>query len=92
MVERSKEVEASLGAGVKEIEENEKESVVLQRRCLRVTINLLAKHILKEEDLTALRPAPMNSYEPYRKSDLIGSTLITAKTSGDAIFEDDIKQ
>jgi len=90
MVKKSRELEASLGSGIKEIEENEQESVVLQRRSLCTTQDLPANHILREGDLTALRPAPMNSYEPYRKSELVGKTLIKSKTLGDAIFEDDI--
>jgi len=91
MVERSREVEASLGSGIKEVEENEKETVVLQRRCLRTIRSLPANHVLREEDLIALRPAPTNCYEPYQKSKLVGAILVKPKIKGDAIFKNDIK-
>jgi len=92
MVERSREVEASLGSGIKEVEENEKETVILQRRCMCTTRSLPANHVLREEDLIALRPAPpINSYEPYRKSEIVGAILVKPKIKGDAIFKDDIK-
>ena len=39
MVERSRELESSLGNGLKVVEENEKDTVVLQRRSLRATEN-----------------------------------------------------
>jgi len=90
MVERVREVEAALGDGIKRVEGNEKESVVLQRRCVRVTKDLSAGHIMNEGDLASLRPAPIESYQPYSLSELIGLKLLTDKASGDAIYENDI--
>lgn len=91
MVDRSREVEAALGNGLKVIEENEKQSVILQRRCMRVTKDLPEGHILSEHDLAALRPAPEDSFTPYGKSELLGKRLIKEKLNGDAILKSDIK-
>lgn len=91
MVKRSKEVTLALGSGIKEIEENEKKTVVLQRRCLRVTKSLPIQHILTSDDLIALRPAPNGSYAPYLISELIGKSLMVPKVKEEAIFEMDIK-
>jgi sialic acid synthase SpsE len=90
MVNKSREVENALGSGIKVVEENELESVILQRRCLRLTKDLRANHVITADDLVALRPAPKNSYDPYRKSELIGKTLKVDKVEGDAIFKSDI--
>ena len=61
MVERSRELESALGDGVKRIEENEADPAIVQRRCLRASDNLAAGTILRQEHMTALRPAPGNT-------------------------------
>jgi len=91
MVYRSREVEAALGNGIKIIEENELQSVILQRRCIRIVKDLPEGHILSENDIIALRPAPENSFTPYEVSKLIGKSLVTDKLEGDAILRSDIK-
>ncbi|MDD4273744.1 MAG: N-acetylneuraminate synthase family protein [Desulfobacter postgatei] len=87
MVIRSKEVESALGTGIKGVEENEKETVIVQRRCLRATRDVPSGHILSPDDLIALRPAPEGSYAPYQKSELIGRSITVPKIKGDAVFE-----
>lgn len=91
MVERSREIEAAMGDGVKIIEENEKESVILQRRCMRLTNDLPEGHIICEDDIEALRPAPPDSFTPYEISMILGRKLLRKKSEGDAIFKQDIE-
>lgn len=91
MVDRSRELEAAMGTGKKIIEDNEKESVVLQRRCLRVAEELPVGHKLSEKDLIALRPAPEQSLPPYEKKDLIGKVLVKPKKSGETLLTSDIQ-
>lgn len=86
MVDRSRELEASLGTGIKQIEDNEKQTVVVQRRCLRLKADLPAGTVLKEEHLESLRPAPAGSWEPYQISEVIGQVLTTDKYSGEALM------
>ncbi|MCH2022914.1 MAG: N-acetylneuraminate synthase family protein [Saprospiraceae bacterium] len=90
MVDRSREVEMSMGTGIKIVEGNEQESVILQRRCIRLTKNLPANHIITEGDIESLRPAPLNSYLPFEKDEVLGKALKKAKDQGDAIFKGDI--
>lgn len=90
MVDRSREMEAAMGNGIKVIEENEKESVVLQRRSLRLKSDLPEGHIISENDIEALRPAPEGSFTPYQKNEIIGKKLNKAKNNGDAVFMSDI--
>lgn len=90
MVDRSRELEMALGDGVKRIEENEKETVVLQRRSIRFTRNIMAGEIIKDVDIEFLRPAPVDSYFPYEISEIIGKRVTLSKQKGDCIKKSDI--
>lgn len=72
MVDRTRELENALGTGVKRVEKNEQETVVLQRRAIRVGSNLTAGSILKREDLTVLRPCPKDALPPFNMDACIG--------------------
>ena len=72
MVDRSNELSYALGTGVKKIMDNEKESVIVQRRGLYASRNLEKGHIIKHNDLVALRPFTNNGIKPYDIHQLIG--------------------
>ncbi len=91
MVEASRELEFALGDGIKRIEENEKQTVIIQRRCIRLKNDMKAGSIIKEADIEPLRPAPANSIEPYKVNDVIGKELVNAKNAGDTLYEEDIR-
>jgi len=65
MVERTRELELALGTSTKKVEENEIETHVLQRRCLRATANIKKGEIITKNMVAALRPAPAGSILPY---------------------------
>ncbi|MDO9093336.1 MAG: N-acetylneuraminate synthase family protein [Rubrivivax sp.] len=88
MVERSRELEAALGDGVKRVEDNEAQTAVLQQRCLRTTRNLPAGHVLTAVDLEALRPAPEGAARPFELPQLLGRHLLTALQAGDALMHE----
>lgn len=75
MVALANEMYNSLGNEVKDIEENEKETAVLQRRALRFTRNLLKGHVLSKSDLFPLRPIPSDGIPPYAINDFVGRKL-----------------
>jgi sialic acid synthase SpsE len=75
MVDRTRELENALGVGIKQVEENEKETVVLQRRAIRMGINLDAGSILCREHLTVLRPCPADGLPPFEIERLIGQRI-----------------
>lgn len=75
MVERSQELIYALGDGVKRIEENEKETINLQRRCLRFKRNMKAGETIIEEDLIALRPISPNGIQPFDINKVVGKKL-----------------
>lgn len=57
MVDRSRELEAALGTTLKRVEDNETETVVIQRRAVRARKAIKAGEVITREHLTVLRPA-----------------------------------
>ena len=91
MVDRSRELENALGDGVKRIEENERQTAVVQRRCLRVARAMTAGEILVEGDLEVLRPAHPHALPPYRAADALGRALTVDKEAGDALYAHEVE-
>jgi N-acetylneuraminate synthase len=82
MVDRTRELEAAMGDGVKRIEANEQSSVLVQRRSLRATRDLAAGDVLVAGDLEALRPIPQGGLEPFRLGELLGKKLTRPLAKG----------
>ena len=61
--------------GNQKVERNEKETVILQRRALRATKNLLAGDDIKKEDFFPLRPCPNEAIQPYDLNNILGKEL-----------------
>jgi N-acetylneuraminate synthase len=83
MVQRTRELENALGTGIKAVQPNEAETVVIQRRCLRAARDLPAGTVLKRPDLEPLRPAPRDGIFPYDLANVIGRTLRHDVSLGD---------
>lgn len=83
MVDQIRRLEAALGDGVKKVEANEQETVVLQRRCLRAATDLSAGHVITSADVVALRPAPEGSLPPYEINKLVGWELSMSIRKGE---------
>ncbi len=90
MVQRTRELELAAGDGVKRIEDNEKDTVIVQRRCIRLTVSKKSGDILRPQDLEMLRPAPINAYLPYEINQLLGKKLKKDKEKGDCIYKGEI--
>ena len=91
MVNRARELENALGTGVKVVEENESETVVLQRRSLRMRDNFKEGTIIEPSMLEELRPAPRDAIFPYQKDQIIGKKLIVTKEKGDYLKLSDLE-
>lgn len=74
MVNRTRELELALGDGNKVVQDNERETVVVQRRCLRASKDLSAGTVLTRACIEPLRPAPADSIPPYELSRVLGCT------------------
>jgi N-acetylneuraminate synthase len=91
MVDRTRELECSLGAGVKKVEDNEKETVILQRRSIRLNTDLQEGAILTRESLAALRPCPGDALPLCELDNVVGRQLKNQIKKGDYIRWSDIK-
>jgi N-acetylneuraminate synthase len=83
MVDNANELYYALGDGVKVIEENEKKSLIVQRRSLRAIDNLELGHIVEKNDFEALRPIPEDGLAPFEIFELIGKKLIKPIQKGE---------
>ena len=83
MVDRTRELENALGVGVKKVEENEKETVVLQRRSIRLVSDMAKGEVVHEKNLEFLRPCPVDGIPPYRVDEVIGKKLRHHKSGGE---------
>jgi N-acetylneuraminate synthase len=72
MVARTRELEAALGGGSKAIEENERASAVVQRRCLRAARDLAPATALTRQMIDVLRPAPEDAIPPFELPRVVG--------------------
>ena len=91
MVDRSNEVYQSLGNGLKIIEENEKETAIVQRRGLRFAKDLPKGHILGKDDLFPLRPFNSDGIPPYDIVNLAGRKLNRQVKVDDYIRREDLE-
>lgn len=85
MVDRTRELEAALGSAVKFVADNEKDTVVVQRRCLRLARDARAGETLTADMLEALRPAPRDAIFPYDLRRVIGKKLRHDASFGSAL-------
>ena len=90
MVDRTRELENALGNGIKAIEDNEKDTVIVQRRSIRLKHFLKAGSIITNDDIEFLRPAPLGAFPPYEKELVLNKKLLIDKEQGDCIFRSDI--
>ena len=91
MVDRSRELESSLGDGNKKVERNELETVVLQRRAIRAKVKLNKGDKISYDNLISLRPCPKKGIMPFEIKKIIGKTLKKNIEKGDLIKWTDLK-
>jgi N-acetylneuraminate synthase len=90
MVDRVRELESALGSPLKIVESNESETVVIQRRGIRIARDLPANALLTRGDLTVLRPCPAGVLPASALGDVIGRRLRRAMMADEAVGHDDV--
>ncbi len=91
MVDNANILYHALGNGNKEVEENEKEAKIVQRRCLRANRDLFKGDILTKDDFISLRPAPEGSIDPFELPKFVGKKLNCDLKSGEHFTQKNIK-
>jgi N-acetylneuraminate synthase len=90
MVEDTRLLEAALGDGRKKVEDNEQETVVLQRRCVRAARDLEPGTIINRDDLVVLRPAPREAVPAHEVQEVVGKTVVSPLVSGQSVRWSDV--
>ena len=76
MVDRTRELERALGSADKTIGGNEKDTTVVQRRCLRAARDIKAGEKLTRDVIDVLRPASVGAIKPDQIAAVIGTTAL----------------
>jgi sialic acid synthase SpsE len=72
MVENTRQLERALGSPDKVVADNEKDTVIVQRRCLRAARDIKAGEVFTREMIDVLRPATPGAIQPYEIPSVIG--------------------
>jgi sialic acid synthase SpsE len=76
MVERTRELESALGSGDKFIATNERETSVVQRRCLRAARDIKAGEVFQRDMIDVLRPASLGAIKPNDITAVLGTRAL----------------
>ncbi len=76
MVERTRELERALGSGDKFVAQNERDTVVVQRRCLRAARDLKCGETIMRDMIDVLRPAVDGAIVPYEVDSVVGTRVL----------------
>lgn len=85
MVSVTRDLEAALGDGVKRVEENERDTAIVQRRAVRAARDLTRGETLAEDDVFPLRPCPAGSIEPSELPLVRGRKVLRDLPAGEAL-------
>jgi N-acetylneuraminate synthase len=85
MVDRTRELEAALGSPDKRVADNETDTVVVQRRCLRAARPIRSGEILDRPAIDVLRPATPGAIAPYEIEAVLGARARRDIGAGEAL-------
>ena len=82
MVTATRQLERALGSGDKVVADNERETVIIQRRCLRAAREIQRGETVTRDMIDVLRPATQGAIMPYEIEDVVGLKAIEQIPSG----------
>ena len=82
MVEETRLLERSLGSSDKFIADNEVQTAIVQRRCLRAARDIKAGETLTRDMIDVLRPATIGAIKPDEIPNIIGTRALTDLPAG----------
>lgn len=83
MVDATRLLEQSLGSTLKKVEENEIDTLVLQRRAIRILKDIQIGEVLTFENVQFQRPCPKDAIHPNEIDKLLGKKIVKNVASGD---------
>ncbi len=84
-------LEQAMGSPHKRVYDEENETVVLQRRCLRAACNIRAGETMTPDMISVLRPAPRNALPPCQRETIIGKKTKKHIFEGSEIRREDVE-
>jgi sialic acid synthase SpsE len=91
MVARTRELELALGGAEKKVEENERETVVIQRRGIRARYDLKKGERLTRDMITVVRPAPKDGFSAAEIPQVLGAELLIDVPAGEHLPRTGVK-
>lgn len=91
MVDDTRLLEKSLGSTQKYIVDNEKDTIVLQRRAIRVIRDLSEEMEITRDDIEFQRPCPHDAFEPNKIEHILGKKINRPIANGDYLRKENIK-
>jgi N-acetylneuraminate synthase len=91
MVDRSMELWYALGDGIKKIEDNEKDTAIIQRRGLYYTKNIKKGTILTKEHIFPLRPIKKDGLHPWEIDCILGKAITKDVNKDDYVKLEDFE-
>lgn len=83
MVDDTRLLEFALGSTIKKVEENEKETVILQRRAIRLVVDKSEGEVINIEDIQFQRPCPEDAISVNDVDKIIGKKVSCNIKNGD---------
>ena len=84
MVARTRELERAMGSPLKRVADNEKETVYVQRRCLRAARDIKEGEVLAREMIDVLRPAVPGAIQARQMNQVLGTKVVEDIPRGEA--------
>tara|TARA_B100000575_G_C23079400_1_gene621817 strand:- start:325 stop:1386 length:1062 start_codon:yes stop_codon:yes gene_type:complete len=83
MVKETRLLESMLGNGIKVVEDNEKETSIVQQRSLRASRDIKKGEELTKDLIFSLRPCSSDGIKPYDLEKIIGKKLLVSIKKGE---------
>jgi N-acetylneuraminate synthase len=90
MVEEVRILERALGSSKKVVAENEKDTYIVQRHCLRVARDVKAGEVFTEDMLDVLRPATPGALMAWDIPQVVGKRAVTDMPFGKDLRVEDL--
>jgi N-acetylneuraminate synthase len=82
MVVNTRQLEQALGSAEKYVTDNEHDTVIIQRRCLRAARAIRSGEVITRDMVNVLRPATPGAIPPYEIGGVIGKRAAVDLASG----------